>query len=1202
MPGLDTTRSKSLFGLAHIRNQFYYSRDYDAAKQDVINRIASVNLPPGVNPQISPASPIGEIMRFTLENPIDPATKQPIYTLNDLKALQDFVVARELSRVPRIAGVTTFGGTIKRYEVHPDPDRLRQYGIQLSQLQTALGNANMNGSGDNLTLSQQTFVVRSLGLFGYGEDPQQQVLGMTDPVQAAQFLRDEEASRCQQIRQVVVNSVNNVPVRVDQLVDGGPLLNADGSARVDNKTLIKRGVVIGYQTRQGRVGMSRSLRARAWDQLSDQERDEIRGRHSWLAPPKTRWNQLRDFLGIAKPEPGNPERFVWFKDELLDWQSRPAGARRWGELSPQQQADVRNQLATRLPQDEKALSGWKFFVNGANWDGWQDERWVDDDDVVQGIVLLRKGQESLPALHDLQQKVDELNEPGNLLPGVKIVPYYNRTELIHRTTTTVYENLLMGMSLVTIILLMFLSNIRAALIVAINIPLALLFAFGVLYARNRSANLLSIGAVDFGIIVDSSVIIVESIYRYLANGHHAGRPLGERIAAACGEVSKSMFFATAIMICALLPLFTMKGPEGQIFSPMADTYAFALAGALLLAMVVSPVLCLIFLKRLKPQRENFLVRGLEWIFVSQLRIALRFRLVGIGLFVLLLVITGVIAGNMGQEFMPELEEGNVFIRGTFPVSVSLNEVAERSRKFRQLLQEFPEFYVIVPAIGRPDDGTDPTGYYNMEANVPLRPERDWPIVPKLGRPRTKPELVRELNDMLADHFPGVDWDISQIIRDNVMEALSGVKGDNSIKIFGPDLDRLEDLAQKTRDKLSGVPGREEGVAGIENPGVFRIQGQSNLEFPVDLQKCARWNVSAADVQAIIQSAVAGKPVSQMREGAKIFDITTRWPERLRWDDQAIMDIPVPVNNNQVTAGNQASLPATPTSSGGTGLSPIGTISPLPVRTGSQMDVPQITPLAPVRRLGDLVTPRQRAGTLSKRPSIVQPGASTIYREQGQRFIALKFEVRDRDLASTVNEARERVAPLLQPPYRAEWSGEFQEMEDATNRMARVFLLSLALIAVLLYLAFNSVLDALVVFANVLVMAVGGVLALKITGLNFNISAAVGFISILGVAAMNGLLLVSGFNALRAKGVDLHTALIEGTSKRVRPLMMTTLTAILGLLPAALSTKIGSQSQRPLAVVVVGGMLFTMVALNLVPVLYSLYGHRQPPKGAGDIAH
>jgi cobalt-zinc-cadmium resistance protein CzcA len=1096
MPELETTRSKSLFGLSHIRNQFTYRRDYEQAKQDVLNRLSMVNFPPGVvPPQISPASPIGEIVRYTLKNPVDPITGKPVYTLSDLKSIQDYIIQRELVLVPRIAGITGVGGTVKRYEVQPDPDRLRQYGISLGQLQTALGNANANGSGDNLTQGQLAIVVRSLGLIGNGQDPQQDVLAMTDPVEAARHLRLEEARRCAEIRQVVVASVNNIPVRVDQLVDGGPMLSADGSPRVDDRKLVESGVVISNQTRQGRVAISRP----------------------------------------------------------------------------------------RMGDDGKQIQ---------NPDG--SYVWDDEDDVVQGIVLLRKGQESMPALHDVLAKIAVLNQPGHLPPGVQIVPFYNRTDLIDKTTETVHENLIVGMALVTAILLMFLGNVRAAVIVAINIPLALLFAFGVLFARGKSANLLSIGAVDFGIIVDSSVIIVESIYRNITSGDHADEPLQERISRACGQVTKSVFFATLIMVCALLPLFTMTGPEGQIFGPMADTYAFALAGALILALVVSPVLCLLTMKHLKPKTDNILVRSLQWFFVTPLYWSVRLRWLCLAVFMAGLGFTGVTAANMGREFMPELEEGNLMVRGTFPVNVALGEVAERSRQVRGVLRRFPEFAVIVPTTGRPDDGTDPTGYYNVETFIPLRPQEQWPIDPKRGRVRTKAELVHDLDEMLEENFPGVDFDISQIIRDNVMEALSGVKGENSIKVFGPNLDELEQTAMKIRDVLNTIEG-------VQNAGVFRIQGQSNLEFPINRQKCAEWGVSAADLQMVIQSAVGGKAATQIQEGGKTFDLIVRWPLRLRADEQSILTIPVPVSNT-VTAGNQATSSATPVSGGGLGLSPTGTTMPPPAISGNQFNPVALSSNTPTRRLADFVTPRNAKGQPDSNGSFLRPGASTIYREQGQRLIAIKFEVRDRDLASTVAEAKSKIDPMVTMPYRAEWSGEFKQMEAAEKRMAGMFAVSMVLIAVMLYLAFHSMLDALVVFANVLAMGIGGVWALKIVGLNFNISAAVGFISILGVAVMNGLLFVSAFNGLRAKGVELMEAISTGTRQLVRPVVMTALAAILGLLPAAMSTKMGSESQRPLAVVVVGGMLFTILCLNLVPVFYSFYGRRIPAAGAGDMAH
>ena len=549
---------------------------------------------------------------------------------------------------------------------------------------------------------------------------------------------------------------------------------------------------------------------------------------------------------------------------------------------------------------------------------------------------------------------------------------------------------------------------------------------------------------------------------------------------------------------------------------------------------------------------------------------------------------------MGREFMPELEEGSMMVRGTFPVNVSLEEVTVRSKRMvRSVLQQFPEFKVIVPidrSAGRwhrPDRDTT-----TSKPIIPLRPQanngrsmRNWAV------PRTKAG-TRSTNSISAldqNISAGASsFDISQIIRDSVMEALSGVKGENSIKVFGPELGVLEDTAGKIRDVLGTING-------VQNAGVFRIQGQANLEFPVDRQKCARWNVSAADVQAVVQAAVGGRCVTQVQEGGKLFDLTVRFPDRLRGDEQTILAVPVPVGGNVVTASSQTYGAVSNVTGPAVGVSPVGTTLALPSPGGSQFNAPNTATPVPTRRLADLVTAAPGG-------SFLRPGASTIYREQGQRLIAIKFEVRGRDLASTVAEAQAAVAPLIQPPYRTEWSGEFKQMEAAEGRMAKMFLVSMVLIAVMLYLAFRSFLDAVVVFANVTAMAVGGVWALEVVGLNFNISAAVGFISILGVAVMNGLLFVSAFNSMRAHGVELGEALREGTGRLVRPVVMTALAAILGLLPAAVSTKMGSESQRPLAVVVVGGMLFTILCLNLVPVLYSFYGKRTPPAGAGEMGH
>jgi cobalt-zinc-cadmium resistance protein CzcA len=1102
MPGLKYTRSKSLFGLSHLRNQFDYGVDYNQARQEVINRLQfTQGLPQGVNPQISPTTPTGELIRYTLASPKD-ALGRTIYSLNDLKALQDWTLEREFKRVPRIIDVTSFGGTVKRYEIHPDPNRLKRFGVSLPQFQTAIASSNANVGGDYLVQGPTALNVRGVGLIGGGLDPVTRVLSLDDYRMAAHTLRAAEEGRLGEIRDIVIASINNVPIRVEDVVEGGPI-------RSPGEENGRHGVAIGHQTRLGKVSLSR---------------------------PRT---------------------------------------------------DKHGQIV--LDKDGKVV-------------------WDDEEDKVMGIVLMRKNEETLPAVRGVKEKLKELNEnKGRLLPGVQLVPCFDVEGLIEVTTETVRENLLMGMGLVTVILLMFLSNIRSALIVALNVPLALLFAFSVLYFRGKSANLLSIGAVDFGIIVDSSVIMVENLYRHISSGENAELPLWERIVRASQEVEKGLFFSTAIMVCAFIPLFTMKGPEGQIFGPMADTYAFALGGALLLAITLSPALCLIFFKNLKPSRDNFLVRWLRSSYLRQLDWCLNHRAITLSVFGVIFFVSISVVPLLGNEFMPELEEGNLYIRGTFPVNISLAESADKARRARAIMREYPEVKLIQSQVGRPDDGTDPTGFYNVEFTVPLFLQRDWPAVkPQTGwrrwlgrtsRPRTKDELRDEMKRELVQDIPGVDWNFSQYIRDNVMESLSGVKGDNSVKIIGPNLDELDHLADKVKAELDQVPG-------IEDVGIFRIKGQANLEFPVDRKKCSRWGVSTADVENVIQVAVAGKAFTQMIEGEKTFDITLRWPQRLRDSEEAILDIPVDITNNTVTPGMVPGLPQTPLTGTSGGVATTGYAGGLPALTGSMLgaNLNNIS-MAPRRRIRDLVTPLNAQGLPDSEAHFLRPGASTIYREQGNRLIAIKFSVRGRDLASAVDEAQQRTAPLIQAPYRTEWSGEFQEMQEANQRLKVIIPLSLGLIFILLYLAFRSLLDVFVVLSNVVALSLGGVWALLLTGTNFSISAAVGFISIFGVAIMDGLLSVSYFNYMRAHGEPLRQAILDGAGKRVRPMMMTALTAIFGLLPAAFSTRIGAQTQRPLAIVVVGGMIMALL-LNryLMPVLYSFYGHREPTDAAHGMAH
>jgi Cu/Ag efflux pump CusA len=1193
MPGLKTVHSKSLFGLTHLRCIFHYGVPYEHARQEVINRLATINqpLPPGVTPQISPANPIGEIFRYTLKSPRDELGRD-VYTLNDLKALQDWLIEREFRKVPRIIDVTSYGGTVKRYEIQPSPELMRKHGITLAMLQNALSNGNANVGGDYLIQGRTVKMIRCIGLIGGGLDPMVAAFAMKDPRKAARFLRAQEQVRLRQIRDIVITSYNGVPVKIDNIVVGGPLAQGAPSTK---------GVVVSHQTRLGRVSLDRAM---------DRE----------------------------------------------------------GKV------------------------------------------WRREDEKVQCIVLMRKGEQSLPALDGVKKKVEELNQPGRLLPGVTLEPYYDREELVHLTTHTVTHNLLVGMALVVVILLMFLTNVRSALIVAINIPLALLFAFAVLFLRGKSANLLSIGAVDFGIIVDSSVIMVENIYRHLSAGEHADLPLKERILRACGEIDKALFFSTAIMVCAFIPLFTMQGAEGELFGPMAQTYAFALGGALLLALTLTPVLCLVFFRNLKPTPDNFMVRFLKNRYLWQLKNCLKYRWVTVGVMLGIIAIT--VAWplrNLGREFMPELDEGNLWVRAILPVHVSLDAVKDPVKEARYIMsgtryqlttaslaaarddgvpqafldrvgalkgREFtnqdamaeavadlfrkegqqrtedlvlahalgglflhgyptpgslgaditdilrrdelarntartvkqavfrnvyPEVDAIMVQMGRPDDGTDPGGYNNVEIFVPLKNEREWPVVERPDgqrKVRTRYEIIRDMSEELQRKLPGIEWAFSQYIRDNVMEAISGVKGDNCVKIYGPDLNKLEELAEKTKNELAKI-------CGLYDLGIYHIMGQSNFEFVVDKQKCGLWGVQVGDVNNVINTAVHGAPQTSMVEGEKTFDVTLRWPGVRRQDEQSILNIPVDVGNMTLTAGPTAQAAQTTWSGPGTNPSAGGTSVARPALVSQNVSLPSNTP-ALQRPLRYLVSPVDQYGQPDPSPgaSFTRPGGSTITREQGKRFIAVKYSVReDRDLASAVAEVEQKTKQWIPAPYSADFGGEFEQMSDAEGRLLFIIPASLLLVFLLLYFAFRSFLDAVVILSNVFDLAVGGVWALYLTGTNFSISAAVGFVSLFGVAIMDGLLMISYFNDLRARGLPVTQAIMQGAGMRVRPVTMTALTAILGLLPAAMSTAIGSQTQRPLAIVVVGGMFTTLFLTRyLMPVLYSFYGHREPPADAARLSH
>ena len=1214
MPGLHSINSKSVFGLSDIKMLFDYGFEYKDARQETLNRFQSTPpLPPGVTPQISPESPTGEIYRYWLRAPKDVSGRN-IYSLNDLKALQDWVLEREFRTVPRVDDVGSWGGTIRRYEVHPDPDRMRRYGMTLAQLQNALANSNATVGGDYVNQGDVALSVRSVGLFGGGEDPVRKVLGMENRV-LAEFVRsdvvadvvlgpaaaDEFKSR---IAAVPAHQKPAVPLTekeqglvqiIERLQSALPASDAP-KPRLNEADLTSKERELLQTVQRQRQRLEAGIARREADPpLTYREQEQVAGIQQQAAARAAAIlraeedRRIRDIRALVIASVNNQPVRV---EDVVEG-GRLALAERAGDKGVVVGHQTRLGMMAHLKIDDS--SGARFASDHSLSVG---DVGHDDPDQVGCIVLLRKGEATLPALKDIEAKVKELNDPtsGRMLPGVQIVPYYDRTELTSLTTDTVTENLLVGIGLVVVILLMFISNVRTALIVAVNIPLALLFAFAVLYFRGKSANLLSIGAVDFGIIVDSSVIIAENIYRHLAAGENAELPLKTRILHAAAEIDRALLFSTLIMVCAFIPLFTMQGAEGSLFGPMAQTYASALAGALALAVMLTPVLCLLLFKNLQPAPDNVLVRLIKESYLRQLDRCLAHRWLTVLFFAGLIACTACLLPSLGREFMPQLEEGNLWIRDTAPLNISLARQAAISQQARAIMASFPEVADVVNQIGRTDDGTDTDGYYNSEFFVPLRPQHEWPATmdqegwrrwlsgPK--RPRTKDELIAAMNSELERKLPGIAWNFSQNIRDNVMEALSGIKGDNSLKIVGPDLNKLEEFAAGAKQIMQTVPG-------LEDIAVFNVLGQSHLAFRVDLEKCQRWGVQVADVNNVAASALGGKAMTQMIEGEKIFDVTIRWPAWRRSNETSILDIPVDIGNNQVV---QPQGPGFVPSATGNSQAP-------PAVEGSLAKTANPLSGTPRLRLRDLVSPVGEDGSVDPVGQFEKPGAAVIYREQQKRLIAVKFSVRGRDLASAVDEVRQKTEHLFRPPYRALWSGEFEEMQSAETRLMWIVPMSLGLILILLYSALRSWLDAVVVISNVFALGIGGVWALYLTGANFSISAAVGFISLFGVAIMDGLLMISYFNALRAQGKPLEQAIIEGSSKRVRPVMMTALTALFGLLPAAISTQIGSQTQRPLAIVVVGGMTTTILLTRyLMPVLYSFYGHREPPVEAASVAH
>ena len=742
---------------------------------------------------------------------------------------------------------------------------------------------------------------------------------------------------------------------------------------------------------------------------------------------------------------------------------------------------------------------------------------IDSDDVVSGIVLLRKGAESDSALEGLHEKIKQMNE-SILPPGVKIVPFIDRSDLVHYTTHTVMHNLTEGIILVAIVLFAFLGNVRGALIVALTIPFALLFASICLDLSHVPANLLSLGALDFGMVVDGAVVMVENIVRHMGHRERVQKTPMEMIREAAHEVQRPVFYAIAIIITAYLPIFTLQAVEGRLFRPMALTVAFALLGALLFSMLVAPVLAsFLFIKNAHEWHNpvmEFLIRryrrSLTW--------ALHRRLVVLTPVAALLTFSLwlFISGKIGSEFLPHLDEGAIWVRGSLAPSTGPTEGTNVANKGRLILASFPEATVVTSQVGRPDDGTDTTGFFNTEYFVDLKPKEQWRPVFQ----RDKEQLIGAMNRELMK-IPGVIWNFSQPISDNVEEAVSGVKGELAVKLYGDDLQTLE-------TKGTQIVNVMRAISGVEDLGLFRVLGQPNLNFSVDRPAAARYQINISDVQDAIQTAVGGNAVSQVLVGEQRYDLVPRYLPAYRETEDAIENVRL--------------------------LAP----------SGERVSLRQLT--------------RKK----------VQDGGSEIYREANSRYVAIKYSVRGRDLGSTVEEAISKVNRdvKLPPGYHLDWAGEYASEQRANKRLEIIVPITLAVIFMLLYSMFNSIKWSGLVMVTVALAPIGGLLALYFTNTHFSVSSGIGILALFGVSIQTGVIMIEYINQLRARGYSVEDSAVEGAVLRLRPIMMTMLVATLGLLPAALSRGIGSDSQRPFAIVIVGGLSATLVmSIFVLPMLY-----------------
>ena len=951
IPHLAHLRSTSLFGLSSLMLVFDDESSNDWNRQKVLERLSQVNLPAGLQPQIgSDYSPVGQIYFYTLKS------TNPQYDLMDLKSIEDWTLEKQFKSVPNVVDVSSFGGTVREYQVRVDPDKLVAYGLNIGQVEQQLANNNVNAGGSFVEAGMQQINVRAIGL----------------------------ASTVQDIADTVIRAQNGTPLRI------------------------------------------------------------------------------RDIATVQQGE------------------------------------------RIRLGQMGKAYRR-------------KDGKIIDDKDVVEGMVLLRKGADSDSTLEGIHAKVEELNTKI-LPPGVKVVPHLDRSELLHYTTHTVLHNLTEGIILVALILFIFLGNVRGAFIVALTIPFSLLFASICLDLNKIPANLLSLGALDFGMVVEGAVVMVENIIRYMAHHRKEDGPSVGPIRTAAHEVQRPVFYSIGIIITAYIPIFTLQAVEGRLFKPMAWTVSFALLGALIFAMLVAPVLSSFVFRGNVKEWKNPLMTGMTNGYRWLVERAIRFRwitaAIALAAFGTSVWLMG--SGLIGSEFLPHLDEGAIWARATLAPSTGPTEGTDVANRARVIIAAFPEVRQVVSQVGRPDDGTDTTGFFNTEYYIDLYPKEQWRPVFR----QDKEELIRALDRELSK-IPGALWNYSQPIADNMEEAVSGVKGQLAIKIYGDDLRKLEATGEQIMDVMRTVKG-------VSDLGLFRVIGQPNLEFTVNREKAARYGINVADVQDAIETAVGGKAVSQVLQGEQRYDLTVRYEPKYRSTKEEIENIRL--------------------------------VAP----SGERVSLEQ---LCDVR---------------------VLDGASEIYREGNSRYVALKYSVVGRDLGSTVEEAINKVTKQVKLPigYSVNWAGEYESAKRSQKRLMIVVPITLMVICMILYTMFASIKWVLLILANVAMAPLGGLLALLLTGTHISVSSGVGFLALFGVSVQTGVIMLEYINQLRARGRTVIDAAVEGSVRRLRPIMMTMLVASFGLLPAALSRGIGSDSQRPFAIVIVGGLVAALLlGIFLLPTLY-----------------